>query len=72
MLSCPHRPEDAAGALGCESARNLDPTPIEIQIIEAEAELLISSVSDRRPTVTPLFLSKIVLVQRITAVSLGV
>ena len=58
--------------LYCESASNLDPTPIEIQIIEAEAELLVSSVYDRRPTVTPLFLSKIVLVQRITAVSLGV
>jgi hypothetical protein len=56
----------------CESASNLDPTPIEIQIIEAEAELLISSVFDRRPTVTPLILAKIVLVQRITAVSLGV
>jgi hypothetical protein len=56
----------------CESASNLDPTPIEIQIIEAEAELLISSVFDQRPTVTPLILAKIVLVQRITAVSLGV
>src|SRR5712671_551989 len=40
---------------GCESASNLDPTPIESQIVEAEAELLFLSVFDRLPTVTPLF-----------------
>jgi hypothetical protein len=44
----------------CESASNLDPTPIVHQIVEAEAELFISGVFDRRPTVTPSFFSKIV------------
>ena len=44
----------------CKSAYNLDPTPIERQIIDAEAEWLVSSVFDRRPTVTPPFLSKTV------------
>jgi hypothetical protein len=44
----------------CESASNLDPTPIEHQIVEAEAELSISGVFDRRPTGTPLFFSKTV------------
>jgi hypothetical protein len=39
----------------CESASNLDPTPIEHQIVEAEAELFISDVFDRRPTGTPSF-----------------
>jgi hypothetical protein len=43
---------------GCESAPNLDPTPIVHQIVEAEAELLISGVFDRRPTVTPSFSRK--------------
>ncbi len=42
----------------CESASNLDPTPIVHQIVEAEAELLISGVFDRRPTVTPSFSRK--------------
>src|SRR5712672_258378 len=32
----------------CESASNLDPTPIVHQIVEAEAELLIPGVFDRR------------------------
>jgi hypothetical protein len=45
---------------GCKSASNLDPTPIVHQVVEAEAKLLISGVFDRRPTVTPSFLSKIV------------
>jgi hypothetical protein len=40
---------------GCESASNLDPTPIVHQIVEAEAELFISGVFDRRPTVTRSF-----------------
>jgi DNA-binding XRE family transcriptional regulator len=44
----------------CESASNFDPTPIEHQIIEAEAELPISSVFNRRPIVTPSFFSKFV------------
>ena len=39
----------------CESASNLDPTPIESQIVEAVAELLTLSAFDRLPTVTPLF-----------------
>src|SRR6476659_8014592 len=41
--------------LPCESASNLDSTPIEHQIVEAEAELFISGVFDRRPTGTLLF-----------------
>jgi hypothetical protein len=44
----------------CKSASNLDPTPIVRQIVEAEPELFISGVFDRRPTVTPSFFSKIV------------
>ena len=42
--------------VNCKSASNLDPTPIVHQIIEAEPELFISGVFDRRPTVTPVFL----------------
>jgi hypothetical protein len=42
----------------CESASNLDPTPVEHQIVEAEAELSISGVFDRRSIVTPSFFSK--------------
>ena len=38
--------------VGCESASNLDPTPIEHHIVEAEPELFISGVLDRRPTGT--------------------
>jgi hypothetical protein len=34
----------------------LDPAPIEHQIVEAEAELFISGVFDRRPTGPPSFL----------------
>ena len=56
----------------CESASNLDPAPIEHQIIEAEAELLILGVFDRRPTVTPSSFSKIVWLQPVTAVWSGV
>jgi len=37
----------------------LDPTPIELQIVEAEAELFVWGVFDRRPTVTPLFSRKL-------------
>ncbi len=48
----------APQGIQCESASNLDPTPVEHQIIEAELELLISGVFDRRPTVTPLFSRK--------------
>src|SRR6266508_264435 len=58
--------------VACESASNLDPTPIEHQIIEAEAELLILGVFDRRPTVTPSSFSKIVWLQPVTAVWSGV
>jgi hypothetical protein len=37
----------------------MDPTLIEHQIVEAEAELFISGVFDRRPTGTPSFFSKL-------------
>jgi hypothetical protein len=37
----------------------LEPTLIEHQIVEAEAELFISGVFDRRPTGTPSFFSKL-------------
>jgi hypothetical protein len=37
----------------CESASNLDPTLVGHQTIEAEVEMLISWMCDRRPTVTP-------------------
>jgi hypothetical protein len=37
----------------CKSASNLDPTPIVHQVVEAEAELSILGMFDRRPTVTP-------------------
>jgi hypothetical protein len=41
----------------CESASNLDLTPVEHQIVEAEAELSISGVFDRRSIATPSFFS---------------
>jgi hypothetical protein len=41
----------------CESASNLDATPIEHHIVEAEPEFFISGVLDRRPTGTPSFVS---------------
>jgi hypothetical protein len=56
----------------CESASNLDPTPVEHQVIEVEVELLISGVSDRRPTVTPAFSSKSPQVQCVMTGSPGV
>jgi signal-transduction protein with cAMP-binding, CBS, and nucleotidyltransferase domain len=43
---------------GCESASNLDPTPMVRQIVETEAEFFISELFDRRPTVTPSFSQK--------------
>jgi hypothetical protein len=46
-------------SLVCESASNLDPTPIESQIVEAEAELLFLSVFDRLPTVPPRFFRRL-------------
>jgi hypothetical protein len=49
---------------GCKSASNLHPTPIVHQIVEAEAELFISGVFGRRPTVTPLFLKNRLTVMR--------
>jgi len=42
----------------CESASNLDPTPIEHQVVEADPELFISGGFDQRPTVPPLFSRK--------------
>jgi hypothetical protein len=54
------RSADGARSMnGCKSASNLDPTPIVSQIVEAEPELFISGVFDRRPTVTPSFSRKL-------------
>jgi hypothetical protein len=66
MPSC--CPSGVETAHTCESASNLDPTPIVRQIVEEEAELFISEVFDRRPIVTPSFSRKSFDCNRVTAV----